>query len=97
MQWSAERISRLYELYERHIDRLKKDVVEANRLLGLTQPEKTDLKILTVAEFEALLNEPSDDPEVTRLWVHRIIRGHEDEFPELICESAERPRRRTGT
>jgi hypothetical protein len=97
MEWTAERVSRLYELYERHIDRLRTDVVKANRSLGSTEPEKTNLEILNRAEFEALLRRPTDDPEVTRLWVRRIIRGHEQEFPELESGPSERPRRRTGT
>ncbi len=97
MEWTAENVGRLYELYERHIDRLRKDVVEANRTLGSTEPEKTDLDGLTHAEFEALLKSPTDDPEVTRLWVRRIIRGHEHEFPKLNYEFADGPWRRTGT
>jgi len=97
MHWTAEYVNRLYELYQRHIGRLRKDVVEANRSLGSTEPEKTNLEVLTHAQFEAVLKEPTDDPQVTRLWVRRIIRGHEHEFPQLGCESAEAPRRRTGT
>lgn len=97
MQWSAEKVKRLYELYERHVGRLRKDVVEANRSLGSPEPEKTNLEVLSHAQFEAVLTGPTDDPDVTRLWVRRIIRGHEHEFPELSCESADRPRRRTGT
>jgi hypothetical protein len=97
MQWTADDICRLYELYERHVERLRLDVVEANRSLGSPEPEKTHLDVLTQAQFEALLNGPTDDPEMTQRWVRRIIRGHEDEFPELCCEYADGPWRRTGT
>ena len=83
MEWTATTIDRLHARYERYIDQLRADVIEINRSLGSPTPEKTGLKPLTRAEFESLLTRPSDDPEMTRLWIWRIIYGHEDEFPEL--------------
>jgi hypothetical protein len=83
MEWTVKIVDRLYELHGQHIDRLRADLGAANRLLGSSTPERTGLKHLTRAEFEALLRQPTDDPEVTRLWIRRIIRGHEREFPAL--------------
>jgi hypothetical protein len=80
MEWTARRMDRLYQLYQRHIDRLRKDVIQANRSLGSSQPERTHLDHLSRSEFETLLQQPTDDPDVTRLWVRRIVRGHEHEF-----------------
>ncbi len=97
MEWTAKRMDRLYELYERHIDRLRTDVIEANRSLGSSQPQRTHLDRLGRSEFETLLQQPTDDSEVARSWVRRIIRGHEHEFPELGFGPPETGRRRTGT
>lgn len=97
MQWTANYVDRLYDLYERHIDRLRADVAEVNRSLGSSRPEHTHLDHLSRSEFETLLHQPTDDTEVTRLWVRRIVRGHEHEFPGLDFGSTEAPRRRTGT
>ncbi len=83
MEWTVEIVDRLHELHGQHIDRLRADVSTANRLLGSSMPERTGLKHLTRAEFEALLRQPTDEPEVTQRWIRRIIRGHEHEFPEL--------------
>ena len=77
-------MDRLYELYERHVDRLRADVIQANRSLGSSQPERTDLDHLSRSEFETLVQQPTDDPEVAHSWVRRIIRSHEHEFPERI-------------
>ena len=106
MEWTAERLDRLYELYQRHTERLRADVINSNRSLGSSRPEHTALKCLSRSEFEARLNRRSDDPEVIQLWIRRIIRGHEDEFPQLPLVSGrqitsdeahpKRPRR-TGT
>jgi hypothetical protein len=111
MEWTSATIDRLHRFYERHIDRLRAELMAANRSLGSSNPEKTGLNRLTRAEFEVLLRRPGDDPEVTRLWLRRITRGHEREFPELHAEVdsrhavADTPRirltrecqRRTGT
>jgi len=83
MEWTAETIARLYELHKRYVDCLRRDVIEVNRSLGSSNPAKTDLVNLTRAQFEALLMAPGDDPENVRLWVRRIIRGKEREFPEF--------------
>jgi hypothetical protein len=87
MAWTAETIDRIYELYGQHIHQLHVEVTSVNRSLGSSKPEKTALKCLTRAEFETLLKGSTDDPEVTCLWVRRIIRGHEHEFPELVEEN----------
>jgi len=86
MDWTTDEMDRLYGLYERHIDRLRADVAEANRSLGSLKPEHTGLACVTRAEFESLLGRPEGDPEVIRLWVRRIIRGHEHDFPRLVAE-----------
>jgi len=87
MEWTAESMDRLYGLYERHFDRLHADVTAVNRSLGSDTPAKTNLRHLTRTEFEALLIRPTEDPEPTLLWVKRIIRGHEHEFPEFDATS----------
>ena len=97
MEWTAKDVDRLYGLYERHIDRLRTDLVRANRSLGSSHSESTRLDRLTRAQFEAMLGEQADDPEVARLWVRRVLRGHEHEFPELDLGPSGAPRRRTGT
>ncbi len=94
MEWTANQMTRLYELYRQHIERLRADVTETNRSLGSSNPEKTGVPDLSRAEFESLLKNASRDPEARRLWIRRIIRGHEQEFPEL--ESARDPRRADG-
>jgi hypothetical protein len=83
MEWTAESMTRLYKLYQQHVAKLRKDVVEANRWLGSSKPHRVKLKQLTKREFEELLKEPSADVEATRLWLKRIIRGHEEQFPAL--------------
>lgn len=83
MEWNPEQIVRLYNLYEQYAARLRADIVRANHTLGSPHPERTKLEIIDRAEFEALLTQPKDDPEVIHLWVRRIIRGHEHDFPEL--------------
>jgi hypothetical protein len=83
IEWNPQSIGRMFELYEVHIDRLKRDVAASNKALGSPHPDKTNLNYLTRTEFEVLLKEPAKDPEAIHLWVRRIIRGHEHEFPEL--------------
>ncbi len=46
MQWAAENANLLYGLYERHIDRLRADVIRANRSLGSSRPDRIGLKPL---------------------------------------------------
>jgi hypothetical protein len=89
MAWTADTIDHIYELYGQHIQQLRSDVITANRLLGSSKPEKTALRCLTRAEFESLLNQPTDDPQIRHLWLRRIIRGHEQEFPDLGIDSRE--------
>ena len=92
MEWKPDRMDRLYELYQQHISRLRAAVIETNRSLGSPHPEQTKLECLPRAEVERLLTGASDDPEVTRLWLRRVLRGHEHEFPDL-----ESVRDRVGT
>lgn len=94
MEWTAKSVTRLYELYLEHIDRLRNDVIDTNRSLGSPHPEKTKLEPMPRSEFERFLHRLENDPESGRLWLRRIIRDHEQEFPEL--ESAG-TLRRTGT
>jgi hypothetical protein len=81
--WNSEMIKRLYKLYQQHDRQLRKDVAASNRSLGSANPEKTNLKQLTLPEFEAILKNQAKDDEVVSMWVRRIIRGHENEFPSL--------------
>jgi hypothetical protein len=111
MEWTAESMDRLYGLYERYIDRLLSDIMAVNRSLGSRTPSKTNLRQLTRVEFEELLKRPPADALPTILWVKRIIRGHERDFPEFdasngsnsaTCADARLPfthsaQRRTGT
>lgn len=83
MGWPVNNMDRLYELYQQHFDRLRADVISANRSLGSSRPEKTWMERLGRNEFESLLTNPTDEPELVKRWVRRIIRGHEHEFPEL--------------
>ncbi len=76
-------MDRLYELYKEHFGQLRADVIEVNRSLGSTWPEKTWMELLSRTEFERLITAPTDDPGVIQRWVRRLIRGHEHEFPEL--------------
>lgn len=82
-QWLGKDRERLFELYRRHVDGLRRDVSGVNRSLGSPRPQDVKLGALTRAEFEALLADPLADPEAVQLWLRRIIRGHEDEFPSL--------------
>lgn len=83
MEWTADTMTRLYDLYEDHIERLRNDVAAVNRSLGSQKPECDRPRCLTRLEFEAILTDRSDDPVVTQLWIRRIISGHEAEFPTL--------------
>jgi hypothetical protein len=38
---------------------------------------------LSLTEFTNMMHRYDDAPEVVELWVRRIVRGHEDAFPEL--------------
>jgi hypothetical protein len=95
MDWPIDDRDRLFELYGKHIDRLLSDVAKANRRLGSPNPEKTRLRRLSRAEFEAMLCRPADDVDLTRQWLRRIIRGHEREFPRLMT-MLEHPDRRAS-
>jgi hypothetical protein len=83
MEWTAKTLDRLYELYVRHDDRLRNDIIQANRTLGSERPEKVKLERLTRAEFEALIREKPFDAEARRLWLQGIVHGYEHEFPKL--------------
>lgn len=83
MEWTSEIIGRLHDLHKRYVECLRSDVVSTNRSLGSLRPDSTKLAPLSPAEFESVLMSPESDPEVVHLWVHRIIRGHERDFPEL--------------
>ncbi len=81
LEWIPERIDRLFELYGQHFARLRQNVIATNLSLGSSNPEKTRLERLTRSEFEAILTDTAIDREAIHMWVLRIIRGHEDEFP----------------
>lgn len=83
MEGVVESMDRLYELYQQHFSQLRVDVAAVNRSLGSTRPEKTWMELLSRSEFAALITAPTDDSEVVRRWVRRLIQGHEHEFPEL--------------
>ena len=83
MEWIGKRLDRLFELYERYVEDLQADLVAANRSLGSTDPKKTWLAPFTRKQFEAFLSDEPADQEIRRLWILRIVRGHENEFPEL--------------
>ncbi len=85
--WNSASVRRLYELYLQHDRRLRGKVAATNRSLGSPHPNKIKLDRLTQTEFEAILRDPKADPETNRLWVRRIIRGHEQEFPTLRAAS----------
>jgi hypothetical protein len=86
MEWTRDEMDRLYGLYRQLIDRLRADIAKANQSLGSLKPDQTGLDHITCAEFEALLNYPDGDAEAVDLWVQRIVRGHEHEFPRLRTE-----------
>ena len=94
MNLSSATIERLYRRYRDHIDSLHQDVFKANRLLGSPTPQKTNLTHLTQGEFETLVRDSENDQEAKRLWIRRIIRDHEGEFPELQISG---PQLRHGT
>ena len=83
--WSPEAIDRLFALYQRHLAALKRDrdVAAIDRDFGSLEPHQSDLSDLTRSEFEALLVDPRRDQEIVNLWVQRIVRGHEEDFPML--------------
>ena len=83
MNLSSATMERLYRRYRDHIDSLHQDVFQANRLLGSPTPQKTNLAHLTQGEFESLVKDLANDQETKRLWIRRIIRDHEGDFPEL--------------
>ena len=83
MESTLADMDRLYKLYQQNFQQLRSDVIKVNRSLGSTQPEKTWMELLTRSEFGALVTRPTDEPEVVRRWIQRLIRGHEHEFPEL--------------
>ena len=99
MDWPIDDRDRLFDLYGKHIDRLLSDVAKANRRLGSRNPDKTHLRRLSRSEFEALLRKPAHDIGLTRLWLRRIIRGREREFPRLmtVLEHPEKRRSRTAS
>lgn len=76
-------MDRLYDLYRQGFYQLRAEVIQANRCLGSTQPEKTWMELLSRTEFETLITAPTDEPEIVQRWVRRITRGHEHEFPQL--------------
>lgn len=83
MDWPPNGMDRLYELYQQDFQRLRKAVIEANRSHGSQNPEKTWMELLRREQFEQLLTDPTD-PAVAERWVKEIVRGHEEEFPELL-------------
>jgi len=83
MEWTQDAIARLYRLHARMTDSLRDDVAAVNRSLGSLNPAEDKLPRLTLAEFTAMLRRSDDHPEIVEMWVRRIVRGNEDEFPEL--------------
>lgn len=83
---TPEIVERLYKLYEQHFSRLQRDIAETNLSLGSSNPKKTNLKRRTIAQFEAVLTDPTKDEEATQLWVRRITRGHDIGF--LVSQAA---------
>ncbi len=92
MEWTPTKVSRLYDLYRQHFDRLRADVCQANVLLGSPEPGKTKLQMLSAIEFRGLFVNVAELSEPMRLWVLRIISGHENEFPEVTREPMLRAR-----
>ena len=84
MDWSQFDMDRLYELYQQHFDRLREDVIEVNRSMGSSSPEKTWMDLLSRIEFEQHITAQIDEPEIIHRWIRRIIRGYEHEFPALL-------------
>jgi hypothetical protein len=74
---------RLYDLYTRYHARLRADVVRVNSSLGSATPEKTRLEMLQRPMFDSLVEGSATEPEVVHRFILRIVRGHEQEFPEL--------------
>ena len=74
---------RLYDLYTRYHARLRADVVYVNRSLGSATPEKTWLEMLERPMFDLLVDGSAIEPDVVHRFILRIVRGHEQEFPEL--------------
>lgn len=83
MDWPPRGMDRLYALYKLHFLKLRSSVTEANRSHGSQHPEKTWMEMVSQKEFNELLTDPKD-PEVAKRWIKRIVRGHEEEFPELL-------------
>jgi hypothetical protein len=83
LEWNAEAIAKLYQLHKRYVAALRRDVIEVNRSLGSSNPTKSDLVCLTRAQFESLVKGHGSDSENVQLWIRRMIRGNEHEFPEL--------------
>ena len=83
MVWKSDRIDRLYELYQRYFDRLRDDIIAVNRSMSSTNPERTAQSLLSRAEFEDVVRSPGRYPAFRRVWLQRIIEGHENEFPDL--------------
>jgi hypothetical protein len=76
-------MDRLYELYTIHFVQLRADISVVNRSLGSLHPEKTWMQMLERTEFDALVSAPSEEPDIINRLIRRIVRGHEEEFPEL--------------
>ncbi len=74
---------RLYDLYTLYHARLRADVVRVNRSLGSATPEKTAFEMPYRPTFDSLVDTSSNEPEVVHRFILRIVRGHEQEFPEL--------------
>jgi hypothetical protein len=84
MEWTTELLDRLYPCYEEHYKRLRAGIVAANRSLGSPHPERVKLQCLTRTEFEDLLRGEPFDIQARKLWIRSLLRGQEQEFPELL-------------
>lgn len=83
MEWNSGTMDRLFQLYERYFEDLRKEMVAGNRTLGSAEPDRIKLEQLNRDEFEAILRSPAADGEVLHAWIRKIISGNEREFPEL--------------
>lgn len=83
METGALDRDRLYELYVQYHAKLRSDVIRANRSLGSSSPEKSWLEILDRPAFDSIVDGTTGEPEMVHRFVVRVIRGHEQEFPQL--------------
>ena len=85
MAFSPEQTDTLHGLYISHVARLKSDVIEVNRSLGSSHPEKTGIEPLSREDFSQRVKSGiAEGSEAVQLWIKRILHGHEQEHPDLV-------------